>query len=193
MSFTWAPIKSALFNYVNDALPDIPADRIIWAKQDLPEREYPSVVLDWASVVTVGDSDETRIRELEDKSGIEFVTVMIREFTFSIEIAVDEPQSNNPDTDAMFLCSYLQGNVGRRSVIEKLSLANLARVETLAVADLSRVVNGNYISRAVLDIRMRTTLDDSETVEYIERVQINSEPGDIDGVAVDIDLNGGTE
>lgn len=199
----WKKVECAIIEWAQSKLPElmgpnIEKDRFVWADQNLPRPPYPFILFKRDSVVRTSAVDEVRTStDLTQPQGEEIglETVGVREFTLSISAFVDEETgSTDPNCDAMALVTRLQLSLGQLSTREIFCLAGLAVVEELAVVDLSAVANGKFISRAAMDVRLRTTFSCVERTGYIETVRIRSVPcnpsGPCDVTGVDIEVTG---
>lgn len=200
----WAAIQCAVFDWVNLSFDgettDVSLNRnqIIWKDQNIPQPAYPYVTLKKDSVIRSGARDEIRTStDLAQPQGQEvaLTTNGVREFTLEIQAFVDEQAgANNPNCDAMYMISILQGSLSQQMTQEGFCLAGLSIIEELAVTDLSEVVNGRFISRASMDVRFRTTFTCVERTGFIDVANIKSvpcdPPGPNDVTGVDITVSG---
>jgi len=193
MSVDWEAIDGAVFDWVTAKLTHLdPETQFQWKDQNLPQPSYPFVSMKRDSVVRLGSSDEVRTTtDLSKPAGEEIglETVGPREFTLTVEARVDEETgSRDPNCDAMALITRLQSSLSQLSTKEIFCLAGLVVVEELAVVDLSEEVNGERISMAAMDIRMRATSSVTERTGYINAARVRSVPcnpsgpGDVEGV-----------
>lgn len=196
MSLDWKLIECAFHEWIDEKVPALGLDHIIWADQNLPQPGYPYVTLKRDAITKVNGTDETRFTtDLAQPAGQEIglETVGVREFTLSVNAFVDEKTgSNDPNCDAMAILGLLQVSLGQLSIKEKLCLAGMSVIEELSVVDLSQVVNDEMISRAAMDVRFRAAFSCVERTGYIDTVQIDSvpcnpaTPSDVDGVSITV-------
>lgn len=201
MSIDWKSVEVAIIDWAYGKLGDkfgMSRDQLQWADQNLPQPPYPFVTFKRDTVLRFGLRDETRqTYDPAAPSGeeIELETTGPREFTLQITASVDEETgSNDPNCDAMAINTLLQSSLSQLSTQEILCIAGLVVVEELAVVDISEEVNGERISEAVMDVRMRATSSITERTTYIETAQIRSIPcnpsGPSDVQGVDITVSG---
>lgn len=175
----WRTIDDALHDWVDGELGSI--QDIRWANQNLPPPDYPFVTLLRSSVVREGGRADKRhnfddARPVGEK--IELVTANPVGFTLSIQALVDaEHGANDPGCNAVFLLGRLQASLSKQSVVDVFDAAGISVIEEQAVTDLSEVVNGEWISRALFDVRLRTVSEMTESGTYIGKVQIIGDVG----------------
>lgn len=170
----WKDIEEAIYDWV--VL--FTGCAAIWADQNLPQPAYPYVDLKRTSVTPLGGRPEIRdTTDLTKPNGQEIELLATRpvEFVLTTQVHIDEEAgANNPDIDAFKIATRLQASLGLISVQETLAAAGLSIVEELLVIDTSLVVNGRFVNRAVMDVRLRTASVMTERVGYIEKVEVEA-------------------
>ncbi len=108
-----------------------------------------------------------------------------REFTLNVQAFERNTRTDNPGTDpdrnAHNMLTILQSSLGMPTVQKQLRDANIAMIEELPITDLSAVVEDSFLSRASMDIRMRTP---SILLEYTGFVEDVSGTGTYSGAKV---------
>lgn len=175
----WAAIDDVLYDWIDGELGSV--QDIRRANQNLPPPEYPYITTLRSSVVRIGGRADKR-QNFDDSrpvgEEIELSTSNPTNFTLSLQAFVDADHgANDPGCDAMFLLGRLQASLSQQSTVDVFDAASISVVEELAVTDLSEVVNGEWISRALFDIRLRTVSEMTEKTTYITKVQIIGDVG----------------
>ena len=168
----WPVIEAALHDYVVEVL-GIP---FIFANQNVPQPAYPYASGSISAVSTDGEGPELRTQYNSSAAAgqeIDLVYMATFEFTFSISVHVD-PASGayDPLCDAKMMASKLQWEVCKETPRAILKAANLVPIEELALTDSSVVVNGEWLSRYTLDVRIRGVGMVSDTTGYIDKVEV---------------------
>lgn len=199
MSVDWKAVQCAIFDWATGVLTTLdPDSQFQWKDQNLPQPAYPFLQMKRDSVVRVSARDEVRYTtDLSQPAGEEIglETTGPREFTLKLDAKVDEETgSRDPNCDAMALITRLQSSLSQLSTQEIFCLSGLTVVEELAAVDLSEEVNGERISRATMDVRLRATSSCSERTGYINAARIRSVPcnpsGPCDVTGIDIEVTG---
>ena len=177
----WKAIETAIVDWAAGKLPEIDErNQLVWADQNLAQAPYPYLLFKRDSVIRSGSQDEVRdSTDLTQPLGKEIAldTRGVREFTLTINAFVDEETgANDPNCDAVALLSTLQLSLSELSTQEIFCLAGLAVIEELAITDLSEVVNATFISRASMDVRLRSIFSSIERTGFIDTVEISSVP-----------------
>jgi hypothetical protein len=185
----WTVVDDALHAWIVSEL-SITAARVIWANQNLPQPAYPYVALLRSGTAEVGTLDETvTSTDLTQPAGeeIELLTTGPREFTLKVTAHVDVGTgAYNSDSQATALLTLAQSSLGKRSVLDALSVAGIAIIERLPVLDTSVVVNGEWNSQAAFDVRMRVTSEMTEQIGYINKTRLSST---FENAAASLDLD----
>lgn len=190
----WDTIDDALYDWLNVAL--AMDNRIIWEQLNEPQPAYPYLSLLRSTGIDEGGADEERTETVDANDepipAGDTVTVAVRNrtinyqpvtFTFTIQAHVDlDEGARSASTNAVALLSKAKRSLGKQTVIDVLQVARLAVVEKLNVLDTSVKVNGEWISRASLDVIFRTSSATSEFVDFIEQVQLVSTDLGIDRI-----------
>jgi hypothetical protein len=174
----WAVVDTAIQAWIVAALP-ISAAQAIWSDQNTPQPSYPYVTLKRSGFSESGLLDETReTTDLTQDAGeeIELLTTGPREITLAVTAHTDPAQGSydNPNANATALLSLAQSSLGQRSVLDAFDTAGIAIVERLPVEDTSVVVNGEWLSQAAMDVRLRVVSNMTEDTGYIDKVKITS-------------------
>ena len=171
----WKMIEEAIFDWVNDEL-DMP---LIWENQNVAQPPYPYVSGQITAIDPEGSRKERRHQfnaAADAGKEIEVITTGTFTFTLTLNIHVDaDAGANNPLENARMLGTRLQWSLHKRSTHNILSAAGVALVGELALLDTSVVVNGEWISRATLDVSLRAVAVVSETTTYIDKVTVNAD------------------
>lgn len=171
----WKTIDEGLYDWIVDTL-DV---SVIWENQNVPQPDYPYVSLLRSAFVELGGVPEKRTAtDLAQPAGqeIEIEATTMVEFTLSVQAHVDaDAGANDPACNAVALLGKLRASMGLLSVQRNFQdNLGLAIVERIAVQDISVVVNDEWISRALYDVRLRTRSSITERTGYIDKVELKS-------------------
>jgi hypothetical protein len=171
----WETIDSGLYDWLVELL----GVTVIWANQNVPQPDYPYLTLHRNSMVILGGVPEKRYTtDLGQPAGkeIEIEATSMLEFTLGIQAFVDAGAgANDPMCNAVALLNKARASLGMLSWQRTFQdTLGLAIVEPLAVIDVSEVVNDEWISRAALDIRLRTRSVMTEQTGFTDKVTIKS-------------------
>lgn len=185
----WVLVKKAVFDWSLLPFPQLSREACQWRDQKLPRPEYPYLMLKVDSVVSPGGQDEERWEtDLEQPLGkeISIITTGPREFTLNVRAYVDEANgANDPSRNAMAMLTRLRGTLRKLVTQELFCPAGLAVVEEMPVLDISEERNGQIVSIASMDIRMRVTSESTERTGYIDSAEIASN-GDCSDQAITV-------
>jgi hypothetical protein len=172
----WQTVDRALKDWLEGAIPTLRG--VIWAKQGAPQPGYPYGVLDRSGTIEEGTLDETRTSTDLNKplqQEIELLTTGPREFVLSIAVLTGVCQGGfASNAKAVDLLTSAQSSLGKRSVLDALAVAGIAIIERLQVLDTSAVINGQWVSQASMDVRLRVTSCMTERTGYIDKVKVSS-------------------
>lgn len=98
-------------------------------------------------------------------SGMRVVTLNVQAFQRNTDAA---NAANDPSTNAYNMLTRLQSSLGLPSVLSELRAADIAVVEEQNIVDLSEQVEDTFLSRASMDVRLRTLSVLTEYIGYIE-------------------------
>ncbi len=174
----WKPIMKAIFEWSLLPFDSLDTSRCIWRDQNLPRPKYPYLTLKRDTIIREGGRDEERwTTDLAQENGKEvgIETTGARVFTLNVQAYVDEENGgHDPDCDAIAMLSKLQGSLGEIETAEAFCLVGLAVVEELPVIDLTAERNGQQVSHASMDIRMRVTFSSTKRTGYIDSAEVSS-------------------
>ena len=191
MSIDWNRVDCAILDWAKAKLPELDESRFQWAEQNLAQPAYPYLTFRRDSVVRTSAKDEVRTStDLTQPQGEEIAleTIGVREFTLTVNAFVDDDNgATDPNCDATALLTVLQVALSQLSIQEIFCLAGLSVVEELPIVNLSQEINGEFKSRAAMDVRFRTAFSCIERTGYIDTVEVSSVPcnpggGDVEGV-----------
>ena len=181
----WEAIETALHEWLVVEREIVP--EFIFEQQGGTQPDYPYASAQIIAQEKIGGVPEKRITEVpeeEDPALGEELKIAVTsqlEFTLQFSFHVDREAGGwKPTTSAMTLAIKAQASLGLPSVLEILRAANVAVVRELGVRNTSVVVNGEWLSRATLDVRFRTATELSERAGYIEKVGLVSEDFGVD-------------
>jgi hypothetical protein len=103
-----------------------------------------------------------------------------------IKFHADEPTVIGIPGGSMAWAEAVQGSLSQQSVIDALYAASVAIVKTNGIHMVPTMLNGQWVSRAVLDVVFRTVFTPAEDVGYIKTFTAT---GDVGGNTVVV--NGG--
>lgn len=159
-----------------------------------PEVLNPTVPQLFTITVT-DDFDGAQISRANNDAGSELEVRVTgsREFTLNAQAfernTRNAKPASNPSTNAYNTLTMLQSSLGLPSVQEQLRGADISLIEELPIADLSEQVEDTLLSRASMDIRMRTLsvlLEHQgfiETVSGVSTFAVPGEPPVIDSIS----------
>ena len=104
-----------------------------------------------------------------------------------IRFHADEPTCLGVPGGSMAWAETVQSSLSQQSVIDALYAAGVAVVKTNGIHMVPTMINGQWVSRAVLDVVFRTVFSPVEDTGYISTFTAT---GDVDGNTVVV--NGGT-
>jgi hypothetical protein len=177
----WATIEGALYDWLVSAV----VENAIWEDQNVPQPDYPYASMKViAGPVKEAGKDELRSSTLTGQPAGEEVELLSTSpvvMTLSISFHADPAAGAlEPATRARSLAMKAQASLGKLSVIRMLDDAGLAIVREEGVTDTSLVINGEWLSRATLDVRFRTATQMTERTGYMDKVQLESPDFDVD-------------
>lgn len=171
----WKTIDDGLYDWLV-ALLSLP---VIWDNQNVPQPAYPYVSLLRSAFVELGGVPEKRVTtDLGQPAGeeIELEATSMAEFTLSMQAHVDATAGANvPASNAMALLGKARASLGLLSVQRNFQdNLGLSIVEAMPVQDISLVINDEWISRALCDVRLGLRTSITEKYGYIDKVQLVS-------------------
>lgn len=122
--------------------------------------DYDGEQISWANN-DEGNEIETRV------TGSRVITLNVQAFQRNSR---NDNEANDPDRNAYNTLTLLQSSLGLPSVQAALRAADLSLIEELPILDLSEEVEDTFISRASMDVRMRTLSVLSEYTGYIATI-----------------------
>lgn len=178
----WTTVDDAIFYWATQKL----SLEGIWENQNAPQPAYPYLSLLRQGEVDEGGIDETRQRSLdvngvpavdpEDAYENEEILYQSIQFAVTIQAHVDfDAGATDPSCDAKRLLGILKRSLYQTSTIRHFKTAGLSIIAPQDVQDLSLVINGDWVSRAALDVTFRTASVMTERVGFIEQVQLESD------------------
>lgn len=190
----WEIVESALYDWLNQSLEL--DDHIIFSDQNVPQPEYPYATLKRISEIEEGGDSEVRYRTLDidgnevvdpadayKNQAIFYESILL---TFSVQFYVDARSgANDPISNAMALASKAKRALSLNSIQEILTAGGLSVVNEGTINDTSVVVNGEWVSRASMDVVFRTASVMTEEVDIIEKVNVKS-----NALGVDLTIDG---
>ena len=178
----WKSIEKVLFDWVLRVFPNLTKEAVQWEDQNLPEPIYPFVTLRKSTLVSIGAPDETRqTTDLSQPRGeeVSFETISVREFTLFMNAHVDEDSgAKDPDCDAFWMMTKLQTSLSQITTMENFELAGISTIEDLGVDNLSQTQNGEFFSKANMDVRLRVCFSEIDKRGYIDSANVKSVPSD---------------
>lgn len=176
-SLPWKQYEIAIKSWVKNVL----GIDGYWEQQNVTEKRYPEITLARLNgpigaggyndfqTVTIDTVTKERVTTSEGH----------REFTLTVKAAT--PRDYDTERDAVSLLSTLGSSIKLDSVHDLFEANAMAAVQVYGVVDISQVVNGEWISRASMDVRFRVASQIVERVPYFVKVQITStQPAAVD-------------
>ncbi len=152
-----------------DDLAPVALDRIVWQRQDWPDRPYPYVLLGYTGSTEVGLSPSQWVEDVTDAQ----ITRTGDNTTLSITV-VNRPSDTAPTLDQQ-ASSYIREIKARLKSFagSVLREAKLAIRDVNVIPDVSRLQGSSqWESRAVLDITFGHAVTISEDPGIIEQVEV---------------------
>jgi hypothetical protein len=187
----WASIDDAVFCWAVEKL----GMAGVWENQNIPQPDYPYLSFLRGGETDDGGIDEIRQRTLDANGNeippgssavpVENEEITYQPITFPITIQAHvnfESGATEPFGEAKRRLGILKRSVYQTTTTQLFSDAGLGVVSVEPVVDLSLVVNGEWLSRAALDVIFRTASIVSERVGFIEKVELKSEQLGIDTI-----------
>ncbi len=140
----------------------LPRDHIIKGRQNALHPVYPSATFNLLSGPTRIGMDDAQVDTTEGgvgtETGVRTTYQGPRLFTVSvlIEIGPDDDDNSNPDCDAIALMTAAQAALRTITIRDLFNSFGLALVRTGPVLDLSEELNGEFVSRASMDVDFST-------------------------------------
>jgi len=171
----WKTIDDGIYDWIVGLL-DL---AVIWENQNVPQPDYPYVSLLRTAFIELGGVPEKRWSYDVGQpagQGLELEATSMVEFTLSAQAHVDaDAGANDPSCNAVALLGKLRASLGLLTVQRNFQdTLGLAIVQPMPVQDISLVVNDEWISRAVFDVRLRTRSVMTERTGYIDKVELKS-------------------
>lgn len=184
----WETIEDAIYDWLTGAVEGFSAivPEAIWENQNIPQPAYPYASLLVTSHTKEGGRDEIRAsydaaRPLGQE--IELLATGPVQFTLALSFHVDAAQGGNESASrARSLAAKAQASLGLPAVIDHLGAAGLSIVAEEGVVDTSVVINGEWLSRATIDVRLRTASQMTQRLGYIDKVELESSQLDVDTI-----------
>lgn len=187
----WKVVDDAIYDWLNEQLGM--RDRIVWENLNEPSPDrYPYLSLLRSSIVSAGGVEEIwRTIDLDEEQTMDPGTQesvinehIVRDqasFTLSISAYVDrDSDMHDPMRNAIALLSKAKMSLGLNTVRDTLSLAGLSIIDDLTVTDTSIVINGDFVSRATLDIIFGVESSMTERIGFLDKVEVISEDYGVD-------------
>lgn len=154
----FATLKLALYNVVSTELDCT----TIWADQSevRPPRPYASLKLTSGPVVVAND-------EVRQPTSGSFEVAGLRRMTLSVQ-AFGE--------GALERMSRLQTALSKESVLESLDKSGVAIVEVAGVQNLTGLLDNRFETRAQMDVGFYAAENESDSTDFVESVEVTSEP-----------------
>jgi hypothetical protein len=187
----WLPIEDVIYGWLTGAVPELGTivEHAVWEDQNVPQPPYPYASMKITAYAKEGGLDENRVSELIGAPAgkeIEFLSLNTIAMTLSLSFHVDRSAGANiPGSRGMSLAAKAQASLGMQVVQDYLRTAGIAIIQELGINDTSLVINGEWLSRATMDVRMRVTTNMTWETGYIAHVQVESPPLDVD-VIIDL-------
>lgn len=177
----WETVENAVYDWLTGNITGSELEIVpeaIWANQNAPQPAYPFCSMSIVSMIQEGGRDESRATtDLARDAGeeVELLTVNQIQFTLSLSFHTD-PKSGgtSPQGRARALAQKARSSLAMRAVLDFLAAAGIAVVAEEGVTDTSVVVNGAWLSRATLDVRMRVVSQMAQYAGFIEKVHLTS-------------------
>lgn len=189
----WAAVDEAIYKWATGKL----GLEALWENQNATQPPYPYLSLLRENETDEGGIDELRVRTIADDETVmepgsvktpkenEEIVYQPIQFRLSVRAHVDfDSGGNDPSCDAKQLLGKLKRTLRQSSTIQTFNDAGLSVVGAEAIPDVSLLINGEWISRAPLDVIFRTASVMTERVEFIDKVQLKS-----DDLGVDITVD----
>ena len=193
----WRTVDDAVVLWILDALEDLVQEKsVIWDNQKITQPPYPYISLLRNAEVDTGSLDEKRQRTLDADDKVvgedptagapvtnEEMTYQPVQWTLTIQAHADpDGGGNDPGCNPMFLIGRLKRSLDQTKHTDRFREAGVSIVDKLDVTDTSVVEGGVWISRATMDVILRTASVITERTGFIDKVELKSTQFDVDTV-----------
>lgn len=172
----WRLITKLLVDWL-EASTLLPRDHIIKGRQNANHPLYPSATFNFLSGPTRIGLDDAQVDTTLGTAPNEMVSTTYqgpRLFTASvlIEVGPDGDDNADPDCNAVALMTAAQSELRSITRREAFNSFGLALVRTGPVTDISEMLNGEFVSRASMDVELSTqsVFTEPETFYPLETV-----------------------
>jgi hypothetical protein len=188
----WSTIEDAIYDWLTGGVSgfDEIVPEAIWEDQNVAQPDYPYATMKMIAQSKEGGRDEIRTTTLVGQPLGREVEIMATgpiQMTISVSFNTDATTGGSSSgTRARSLAVKAQSSLGLPVVIDHLYGAGLSIIAEEGVSDTSLVINGEWLSRATLDVRFRTATQMTQRHGYIDKVHLESEDLDVDA---DLDVD----
>ena len=175
----WETVEAAVYQWLTEISSIV--DNVIWEDQNVPQPNYPYASVKFTAQAKEGGRDEIRTdTDLITRAAGEEIR-MINTGPVGLTLPVSFHHDPNTLTNAspvgetaMALAMKAQSSLGMQTVLDHFGRANVAIVRERGIQDTSVFVNGEWLSRATLDVAVRTHTTMTEYTGYINKVELSS-------------------
>ena len=156
----------------------LPRAHIIKSRQNANHPLYPSATINLLSGPTMIGMDDAQVDTTEGgvgtETGVRTTYQGPRLFTISIliEVGPDNDDNSNPDCDANALMTAALANLRSITIRDLFNSFGLAVVRANPVIDVSEVLNGEFVSRASMDVEFssQSVFTEPDAFSFMEKV-----------------------
>lgn len=171
MALDWSNFQKA----IQDALVSasgLADGKVIWARQNGTRPAAPYLTLNLTPFTTIGIDGTRHTYNSGGAAGAEIILSHggMREFGLTVVAFGD----GLGDGSAMNVIETLRGGLNKITVREALEAANVSFFDFGTVVDLTQVIDAGFEGRATTTLRGYTTQEVTETLGYIQTVEVEA-------------------
>jgi hypothetical protein len=174
MALAWATVENALHAWVVSAS-GLAAGKVLWAFQNIGQRERPYVTLRILGLERVGHDALVQSYDADAAAGQEVTLAVDGRRTLVVSVQAYSAGVVGAGT-AREIVAKVQTALSLPSVQTTLRAAGLAVLNEGRITDVPELVETRWESRASLDVRFHCIDSASEKTGYIASVQIEEDP-----------------
>lgn len=187
----WSTIEDAIYDWLAGGVEGFDAivPDAIWEDQNVAQPDYPYATLKVTAHRKEGGRDEVRTTTLTGQPAGQEIEILVTgpvQMTVAVTFNADAAAGGAASaTRARSLAAKAQASLGLPAVVDHFRGAGLSIVAEEGVTDTSLVINGEWLARATLDVRLRTATQMTQRAGYMDKVQLES-----DDLGVDTTVDG---
>lgn len=171
MALDWSTFQKAIQDAIVSAS-GLADGKVIWARQNGTRPAAPYITLNLTPFTTIGIDGTRHTYNSGGASGAEITLTHggMREFGLTVVAFGD----GLGDGSAMAVIETLRAGLNKITVREALEAANVSFFDFGTVVDLTQVIDTGFEGRATTTLRGYTTQEVTETLGYIQTVEVEA-------------------